>query len=354
MQNRKKDNSGNLFTTIYELAIGSSESIQATDYLDEFRRGIIDERCLIVRQYLPHIKCRIEENGFDCDHLKLTAGQLARRILDGVFAKNSAVLKKYRGRKATDFLSYLDGITDDCLRFYSLLSTDSGYNRGLTEYLQTLRELLVSEAAKLMARRVRDGLAYDPEDLVQDTFVKILNGNGRAILDYKGKCSIKSYLKKIMTNIYKDLWRRLDHNTEGTLERYEPSENNNGNSDQTSEQICQWGDTIDNEVGDGSGGCSALRWSGWSVRPDRQLEWKERADLVQKAIADTGKRYAVVLEPMFEGLKYREIAKELGAPAGTVAIHIKRGRDILKRIIPLRHRELMRNIPFTYRKKLFR
>lgn len=79
---------------------------------------------------------------------------------------------------------------------------------------------------------------------------------------------------------------------------------------------------------------SAVRLVGDKEDPSFLAESAEARSTVRKAVAALPAEYkAVVNLRYFEGLEYREIAKMLQVPLGTVKIRLFRARDILKRTL---------------------
>lgn len=74
--------------------------------------------------------------------------------------------------------------------------------------------------------------------------------------------------------------------------------------------------------------------------PDERAQTRERARLLQAALAEVDARYRdVILLVYVEGLKVDEAARTLGVPEGTVKTRLMRGREALRRILSERHPE---------------
>lgn len=78
-------------------------------------------------------------------------------------------------------------------------------------------------------------------------------------------------------------------------------------------------------------------------RPGRSLELKERQELVQKALAEVGETYRVVLILKdIEGLRYEEIGDILDIPVGTVRSRLHRARaEMREKLQPMLEQDLL-------------
>lgn len=141
----------------------------------------------------------------------------------------------------------------------------------------------------------------DADDLVQDTYVKAFRAF--ATVDVTDGAACRAWLLRIMTNTYRDRYRRqvralevagsdyLDEGDDDALRSHEPL-------------------------------------------PDTHLEYKRFAQAADAAIAGLPPevRLVVVLF-FFEGLSYREIAEIVQCPVGTVMSRLWRGRRSLRQAL---------------------
>lgn len=140
--------------------------------------------------------------------------------------------------------------------------------------------------------------AADAEDLVHDTYIKAFKAYRTA--DLRDEAGCRAWLLRIMTNTYRDRYRRLARSPE-----------------------VAWSLHLDEMDG--------FALSSHEPEPDIQLEHKRFAQAVHAAIAclPPEVRLAVVLF-FVEELSYREIAEIAQCPIGTVMSRLWRGRRMLR------------------------
>ena len=167
------------------------------------------------------------------------------------------------------------------------------------ERSRSLREECIQHLDALYGaalRMTRD--PHDAEDLVQDTYLKAM----RALPRYREDAACKSWLFRILTNTYIDVYRKRRRSPmEVEFEEEGPS-----------------GSAVD--AGDAG-----------LVRDD---DWLSRVfdDDVKAAIDELPDafRELIVLRDL-EGFTYRECSDMLGIPIGTVMSRLHRGRGALSR-----------------------
>jgi RNA polymerase sigma-70 factor, ECF subfamily len=147
------------------------------------------------------------------------------------------------------------------------------------------------------ARRLT-GHAPDAEDLVHDTYVKAFKAY-RSV-DLRDGAGCRAWLFRIMTNTYRDRYRRLARSPE-----------------------VAWSPHL--EEADDFG------LSSHEPGPDTQLEYKRFVQAADAAIARLPQEVRLVVVLFFvEELSYREIAEIAQCPVGTVMSRLWRGRRMLR------------------------
>lgn len=168
-----------------------------------------------------------------------------------------------------------------------------------------LREKFERQTRPLLAalHRAARRLAAQPadaEDLVHDTYVRAFQVF--PTVDLRSDAACRAWLLRIMTNIFRDRYRRLARS---------PEVAGSTHLDLVHESS-QWG-----EPG-----------------PDRRLESKRFAEAADAAIARLPPEVRLVVVLFFiEELSYREIAEIAQCPPGTVMSRLWRGRPFLRRAL---------------------
>jgi RNA polymerase sigma-70 factor (ECF subfamily) len=159
----------------------------------------------------------------------------------------------------------------------------------------------------LIYRMVRDRELA--EDLVQETFVKVLNALGSFRPEYK----FSSWIFKIANNATIDHLRRRELETLSI----------EGRPDATTPTQIE---------------ASALQISHPGESPLDELEARELGSAIEKAIGRLRPEYrACIILRHIEQRPYEEIAEVLGLPLGTVKTYIHRARAELRELLaPLR------------------
>ncbi|MFZ5984861.1 MAG: RNA polymerase sigma factor [Acidobacteriota bacterium] len=143
------------------------------------------------------------------------------------------------------------------------------------------RELVKGFAGPL--KRYLSGLLRDPaeaEDLTQETFLRF----AQSLSDFRGDCSVRSYLYRIAHNL------ALNHLASASARR--------------------------EEVGDPPDGASP------SLSPQAQALQKQRAESLRRALLSLPpQQRAVVILKTWEDLTFREIAGVLSVAEGTAKAH---------------------------------
>ena len=141
------------------------------------------------------------------------------------------------------------------------------------------------------------------EDIFQETFVRVVKHSGR--FDPRKKFS--SWVYTIAANLCRDQlkWRKRRRNQ------------------------------VSMETGDVSGESSGLllkdRLSSGEMGPREELEQNERHALLNQAIGRLPEKFRIVMElNMRQGFKYREVAKILKCPLGTVKSRIHKAVEMLR------------------------
>jgi RNA polymerase sigma-70 factor (ECF subfamily) len=139
------------------------------------------------------------------------------------------------------------------------------------------------------------GRHEEAEDLTQDIFLKVF----RSLATFDRRANFQTWLISVSRNLC------IDHYRSVRKER----------------------DTIDRDVDP-----NALAPASAEATPERQLELRDRAAMLRKALdcLPATLRSAVVLRDIRE-LTYQEIAEKLDLPEGTVKSRINRGRAELAR-----------------------
>lgn len=134
------------------------------------------------------------------------------------------------------------------------------------------------------------GNGEDAQDLTQETFIKVL----RELSSFRRECSLSTWIYRIATNLCLSHLRKrkIVLETVGIRENLPSSKED---------------------------------------RPDRQLLRKEMRELIHKGIEHLPEenRTVIILRD-FQGLSYRDIARILKIPLGTVQSRLSRGRLFLK------------------------
>src|SRR5438105_379729 len=152
------------------------------------------------------------------------------------------------------------------------------------------------------------GSGSDAEDLTQEVFIKIY----RTLKSYdSGKGSFTTWISTLTRNLLVDHYRsrRQDRLT----------------------------DSLDEPIESGGGTSSAIsaqRLPDPTAGPERHMQQSDTQKIVQQALAKLSPelREAVILRDL-QDLDYREIARILSVPEGTVKSRINRGRTELARLL---------------------
>lgn len=135
------------------------------------------------------------------------------------------------------------------------------------------------------------------EDLVHEAFIKAF----RALHTYSANYAFSTWLYKIASNHAID-YKRKRRLATTSLDK--PTSTKDGE--------------VRQEVSD------------TTYRPDRNIEDRQRANIIQEAIDSLPPKYnRVIVMRHQEEKSYIEIAEELGLPLGTVKAHIFRARKLL-------------------------
>ena len=140
----------------------------------------------------------------------------------------------------------------------------------------------------------------DAEDLVQESYLKAF----RAFHQFKLGTNCRAWMLRIQMNTFINGYRRRMKERE-ILERQE-------NGSLANSLICK--DSVDSYS-----------------NPERSIVGLGLSDDVQRALEDVPLdfREAVILSDL-NGLSYREVAKRMGTPVGTVMSRLHRGRRLLR------------------------
>ena len=134
------------------------------------------------------------------------------------------------------------------------------------------------------------------EDVTQEVFIKVY----RKLATFRGEASLSTWIYRIARNEAINTTRRARHDT-GPLDEAE-------------------------------------RLASTDPGPERNLERRITAHLVEDLLSSLDEQYRVVLELRYMGEKsYTEIAEIMDIPIGTVKTNIHRGKTLLKQ--RLAHRE---------------
>ena len=143
------------------------------------------------------------------------------------------------------------------------------------------------------------GDSQEALDLSQDVFLRVF----RTLKHFRGHSTLRTWIYRIVLNQASNRqrwWRRRHRNQQVALE----------------EHTAVHGDLPDRRD---------------AISPDRQLEERETADLVWKALdALAFDQRAVIVLREIEGLSYDEIATSLGVAVGTVKSRLARARESLR------------------------
>jgi len=184
---------------------------------------------------------------------------------------------------------------DGPLRDYEQLVL--GTRRGDQEAAQALFERYRDAAYRIAYYHV--GRAEDALDVVQEAFIKALNGLPRL----KEPARFRSWLLRIVTNQARDLGRR--HRRQDRLGLRAAG--------------------TDEETGD------ARPQAVEHTTPAQEAETRELARGIQRAIGSLEEHHREVLLLISQGgLSYREVAEELDIPIGTVMSRLHYGRRAVR------------------------
>jgi RNA polymerase sigma-70 factor (ECF subfamily) len=169
-------------------------------------------------------------------------------------------------------------------------------NRWLTDRFERQTQPFLG-ALYRAARRLTAHPA-DAEDLVHDTYIKAFTAYGTA--DLRDEAACRAWLFRIMTNTYRDRYRRMARSPE-----------------------VAWSPLLE-EID----GCM---WSSREPGPEARLDYKRFVQAADVAIASLPVEVRLVVVLFFvEELSYREIAEIAQCPVGTVMSRLWRGRRMLR------------------------
>ncbi len=151
-------------------------------------------------------------------------------------------------------------------------------------------------------------------DVVAESFVRVNN----AVRNFKGNSAFTTWLYRIVTNCYLDHRKRERTRQALSLDTHAPSALGGDEND------------APREIEDST------------YRPDRDVESRARAELVERALKKLPdfQRAMIVMYHM-EEMSYEEIAASLDLPLGTVKSRLNRARLSLRELLA-RHEELFR------------
>ncbi len=173
-----------------------------------------------------------------------------------------------------------------------LIFRDSWITRRFERQTQPFLTALYRAALRLT------GHAADAEDLVHDTYIKAFKACRTA--DLRDEAGCRAWLFRIMTNTYRDHYRRLARSPE-----------------------VAWSPHLEEMEG--------FALYSHEPGPDTQLEHKRFAQAADAAIACLPPEVRLVVVLFFvEELSYREIAEIAQCPIGTVMSRLWRGRRMLR------------------------
>lgn len=169
-------------------------------------------------------------------------------------------------------------ISDEAL----MIRVKTGDGDALAVLVRRYEQPLFNYACKMLGNR------SDAEDVFQETFLRVhLHGHR-----FWGNAPFRPWLYRIATNLCKDRLRYRKRRPEVPVSAL------HGDKD--------WPDPI-------------AQWAASSDRPDEAALARERAAIMERALADLSvKHRAVFLMTHQDGLSYAEIAKALWIPMGTV------------------------------------
>jgi RNA polymerase sigma-70 factor (ECF subfamily) len=138
----------------------------------------------------------------------------------------------------------------------------------------------------------------DAEDLVQDAYMRALSSWS----SYQQGSNCRAWLMRILTNSFINNYRKRRRHL-----RFAHESGNDA-------VVALYGSDVDK-----------------SQRPYQDIFEGELSDEVKAALAELGEDYRAVVEMAdLEGTKYRDIAKKLGVPMGTVMSRLYRARRQLE------------------------
>jgi RNA polymerase sigma factor (sigma-70 family) len=182
------------------------------------------------------------------------------------------------------------------------------------KYLQFVRCLVISLV------RLRPNC--ETEDLVQDVMLKLVRGHFSALREFKGQTpeDFQGYLFLIVRNHCRTYWRRhsaeldviADDYPQEALDEVDPDPEEEDDDDQP-------------------------KFHHRFTSPVHSAMYRELWDLTLEAMEELPERENAVLQMKGLGMKDREIASDLGIPAGTVATSVNRGRKRLKEVTRQRY-----------------
>jgi RNA polymerase sigma factor (sigma-70 family) len=320
----------------------------------QYLAGEIDEAQLFIATHLPHLVTRIRELRLDVSSTNLTIGQFARKILDLFLVDGCQELMKFRGYPQQEFLDYLDNTLINCREISGMLKIIAGdVVRGSEDFFNAYESYMTGIAGFMLKNTDLGLFGHEASDLVHAVVEKLWCHKYRAFRNFQRRCSFKTYLGKLMKNEVSRLFRLHGVRRKNGM-AMESDDDNGAKSGQATSLTSMWVsfdvlDSPDLEMK------HVLGSDDGPWQPDKHLELQQSQKLVERALSDLNPNHRAVAKLRYhEDMPYTEIAAELETNLNTVNTWASRGREELRRIIPVRHRELMWCIPNPYRDKLFR
>lgn len=195
-----------------------------------------------------------------------------------------------RGKDPSPTKQQLESRAEDAMLIRGALA-------GKQEAFRGIMDKYHDNIATLLHRMIRNN--DEVEDLTQEAFIKAF----ASLSNYSNEYAFSTWLYKIATN------NCIDHIRKRKLPTFsidKPIESKDGD--------------YGYEIPDSS------------YEPDRSIISRQRAQLLEEAIASLPLKYrTVIMMRHSDEMDYQDIAKELNVPIGTVKAHIFRAREMLNK-----------------------
>jgi RNA polymerase sigma-70 factor (ECF subfamily) len=167
-----------------------------------------------------------------------------------------------------------------------------GESDAWREFIERYRRLIWSAIHRSNARYSAGWDESAMEDLFEESLLKLLRANGKALKSWQGRCRLETWIYRIVRNVCIDYLRK---------------ESRRGAAAELNEEVAEADDAISHSHRDGVG-ATDLRLS---------LEQAMKSSLEPREVMAVRLIY-------FEGLTYREVADRLGMTVGAMSGYVYR------------------------------